>query len=95
MGWTAGAALYGSFFSLLAHKIDAAPEPVAADRVAMARRVWQWSGEDDFYACEMECDESLIALGLASRETRDDGSNAIKYVPYGDRENDGDGGEDE
>jgi hypothetical protein len=59
MGDSSGAYLFGMLFDRLAK------EPDDDRRKKLVQFFWKEAGSHDFSDCEMECDDSLVKLGLA------------------------------
>jgi hypothetical protein len=70
------AALFGRMFEFLA-------DPTA-DRQALANQLWRETGEYDFNAYQMYCDDALIKLGLAHKGTDPEDPDRGEFVIYKD-----------
>jgi len=73
------AAIFGDIFTFLAEELDPGPP-----RDKLARHFWDQSRNYDFHACQMDCPDALIKLGLARKgidpKHPDDGETMI-YGP--------------
>ena len=56
-----------------------AREPITEETKTIARGLYQDTGEYDFNKYQMECDDALIALGLARRGKDEDGNDTVLY----------------
>jgi len=64
------AVLFGKIFDIL-----------AADQYEeLARKLWDLKSSYDFSSYQMNCDESLIKLGLARKDIDPEGRYTIRYV---------------
>lgn len=74
------AALFGSIFDHLAEG-----KPSKKDR-DFALWLWTQTGDYDFSEYQMDCDESLVKLGLAEKTKDEAGYETMLYGPEGNRE---------
>lgn len=71
---------FGAVFKLIAAR-RAAHDDRCSSLVMLAFDVWRSPERADFLPNEMDCDEALVALGLASRN-RPDGVTALVEGPF-------------
>lgn len=71
------AGIFGDIFKELAKD-----EPI--DRVAFAKKVWEWSQGYDFSEYQMDCDDALLKLGLARRGIDPRYPNDGESIIYGE-----------